>query len=215
MATLPTLGERRYHYMGGFDGRLARLRELICPLAPILRRIPRGATHLDVGCGRGILLVVAAVEKGTRSVGFDSSSHSVTAADRLCTRLTCTTRCERPTVVCAKARKAWPDGAFDVVTVVDVLHHIPVCDQPAFLAEVATHVKPGGLLIFKDMAMHPAWKRVLNTLHDLVVARQLVRYVPLQRVTAILCERGLELTETENYSALWYAHELALLRRPK
>jgi methylase of polypeptide subunit release factors len=58
-------------------------RAFICPTGPILNRIPTNSTHLDIGCGRGLLLAAAAVERRTRSIGCDTSKRATIAAANL------------------------------------------------------------------------------------------------------------------------------------
>lgn len=214
MATSPATAARYYEYLSGSDRLLARARDFICPLAPIIRRIPRNALHLDIGCGRGFLLGAAAVEKNTQSIGCELSESAVVAAKRLTTSLATKSDCHVPDVVQASTPEQWPIGPFDVVTIVDVLHHVPPPDQPALLIAAARRVRPGGLLLFKDIAFRPRWKRAMSTLHDLIVAQQLVHFLPLDQSTTVLRLQGLDLVETERYAVLWYAHELALLHRP-
>jgi 2-polyprenyl-3-methyl-5-hydroxy-6-metoxy-1,4-benzoquinol methylase len=53
---------------------------------------------------------------------------------------------------------AWPDGAFDVVFLIDVMHHVPPASQQPLLKRVISKVKPGGTLVYKDMCLRPWWK---------------------------------------------------------
>ena len=94
---------------------------------------------------------------------------------------------------------------------VDVLHHIPPPSQRDAILEAARRVRPGGRLIFKDMASRPVWRRLANTLHDLVLARQLVNYVLIGDVERWLSAVGFEVIQREDYARLVYGHELRVL----
>jgi 2-polyprenyl-3-methyl-5-hydroxy-6-metoxy-1,4-benzoquinol methylase len=207
--------EKPYGYFSGKEYWLARIRDFICPMAPIVQKIPERSTHLDIGCGRGVLLGVVTAERGTLSSGCEVSAAAVAAARCSLQRLASRLGCRAPNVVHTPSSHLWPPGPFDVVTIVDVLHHVAPTQQEVFLTAAARRVRNGGMLIFKDMALYPIWKRMMNTLHDLLFARQLVHYMSLDAVIALLRKEGLVLAETERYNALWYSHELAVLRRPR
>ncbi|HYE53144.1 MAG TPA: class I SAM-dependent methyltransferase [Azospirillaceae bacterium] len=195
------------------DRRFARARGYICPLDPVLEPVPPGATHLDIGCGRGLLIAAAMTARGTRSAGVEVSAAAIGRATALLGRVAGALGTAPPDLRVAATAAEWPAGPFQAVTLVDVLHHVPPPVQEEFLRAAAARVAPGGVLVFKDMAMRPAWKRMMNTLHDLASARELVNYVPLERVVAVLGAAGLDLAETRRYGVLWYAHELAVFRR--
>jgi SAM-dependent methyltransferase len=90
---------------------------------------------LDVGCGTGELLAAAAA-RGAAPAGADVAPGMVSRARRAA---------PGADVRLADAEDLpWPDGAFDVVAAVNVLH---LADDPAAaLAEAARVLAPGGLL---------------------------------------------------------------------
>jgi cyclopropane fatty-acyl-phospholipid synthase-like methyltransferase len=104
-------------------------------------------------------------------------------------------------------------GPWEVVTMIDVIHHVPVAHQEAFLRDAFRHVAPGGRLIYKDVCLRPLWKRAMNRLHDLVMARQWISEVPLEKVLRWSGQEGLKVVEEHHYGRLWYGHELLVLVR--
>jgi hypothetical protein len=100
------------------------------------------------------------------------------------------------------------------VLMIDVLHHIPPARQREAVVAAAERVAAGGALIYKDMASRPAWRRWANTLHDLLLARQLVSYVPIAEVEHWMRQAGFSISHAESYSRYVYGHELRVFRRP-
>jgi 2-polyprenyl-6-hydroxyphenyl methylase / 3-demethylubiquinone-9 3-methyltransferase len=98
-----------------------------------------GLRLLDVGCGGGLMSEPLARD-GLQVVGIDASAGNIGAARRHAGDLPgLDYRIGEPAVALA------PGEQFDVVLALEVVEH--VADVPAFLAEVAARVAPGGLLI--------------------------------------------------------------------
>lgn len=76
----------------------------------------------------------------------------------------------------------WPQGAVDVVTMIDVMHHLPQEIRQAFVEAAAARLAPGGRFVYKDMDKRPVWRALWNNLHDLLLAREWVRLEPSANV---------------------------------
>jgi 2-polyprenyl-3-methyl-5-hydroxy-6-metoxy-1,4-benzoquinol methylase len=111
------------------------------------------------------------------------------------------------------ANQPWPQSEFDVVALVDVLHHIPVKERESAFLSAAARVKPGGLLLYKDMAQRPWLPALMNRLHDLIVARQWITYIPVSHVEKWAARNELTLLHAEEISRLWYRHQLRVFKR--
>lgn len=107
-----------------------------------------------------------------------------------------------------------PEDKFDVISMIDVMHHIPSNAQAEFFNNIAALLPPGGKLIYKDMCKKPFWRALANRLHDLLLARQWINYCPINQVRQWAIDLGLELDKEQSYSRLWYGHELLVLSRP-
>jgi hypothetical protein len=74
-------------------------------------------------------------------------------------------------------------------------------------------VKPGGILLYKDMCRRPRWRALLNACQDLVVSRQIIHYTPIEKIEASIVESGFVELRSENINRLGYGHELRVYRR--
>ncbi len=104
----------------------------------VLRALPRSAaTALDVGCGSGDLARSLAA-RGIAVTGADADPAILSGARR-------STPPGAPvTSVLASAPEGLPDGPFDAVTCLAVLHHLPFADT---LAGLRRRLAPGGTLV--------------------------------------------------------------------
>jgi 2-polyprenyl-3-methyl-5-hydroxy-6-metoxy-1,4-benzoquinol methylase len=167
---------------------------------------------LDVGCGSGLFLCMLAESGRIRAgYGVDRSRTAIRNARRIASekgisRLLCFHTVNSLAEV--------PDTKYDVVSIIDVLHHIPKFRQFDFLIDTASKLRPGGTLIYKDIsAKHMFW-RLCNTFHDLVKAHELVNYVSEQRLLSAATEAGLEHHLSMYVRKLWYMHEIHILYKP-
>ena len=208
-------GMARTMYTGGpiLLQTLQHLRPFFCPFEKLIEYIPDGSRVLDVGCGSGLLLSLGAASgREFEGVGFDVSTMAIDLAK---------TMTQRAKVLGPRARlsferldvdAAWPDGQFDVVFLIDVLHHVPPASQHSLVKQVISKVKPGGTLVYKDMCLRPWWKAQANRLQDLIVARELISYVPIETVESWANAEGMQVVLSEDVSRFWCGHELRVMR---
>jgi len=89
---------------------------------------------------------------------------------------------------------------------------VPQAIRRGLIRQAAARLKPGGRLIYKDMTAR-SWRTVFNTMHDLAVARELVKYTPVATVEGWARDAGLRLEHTEDFDVLWYGHELRVFSK--
>jgi 2-polyprenyl-3-methyl-5-hydroxy-6-metoxy-1,4-benzoquinol methylase len=194
-----------------FASIVQRNRPFICPFGALIAEVPGGSNILDIGCGAGLYLgLLASFGRIREGIGFDASAPAIAAAQKMARKVAPLRLnfCERD------VKEPWPDGTFDVVSLIDVMHHVPQPARETVLQRAADRVRPGGLFIYKDMADRPVWRATANRLHDLVMARQWVHYAPVEAVEAFCRSTGLELIHREDINMLWYGHEMRIFRRP-
>jgi 2-polyprenyl-3-methyl-5-hydroxy-6-metoxy-1,4-benzoquinol methylase len=189
-----------------------RLRPFICPFRELIASVPDASNILDVGCGAGLFIALLATAGKINSArGVDPSHTAISVAGEMMTRLP-----KSSTISFARvaSEDTWSSSDFDVVAMIDVMHHVPKDAQAAFFAQAVDRVAPGGLLVYKDIAERPFWRATANRVHDLLLARQWIHYVPLSSVKQWASRSGLILEDFQTLNMLWYSHELLVLRKP-
>jgi 2-polyprenyl-6-hydroxyphenyl methylase / 3-demethylubiquinone-9 3-methyltransferase len=109
-----------------------------------------GKRVLDVGCGGGIL-ADAMARQGADVLGIDLSGKALKVAQLHA--LEAGTSGVEYREASAEALAAQMPGAFDVVTCMEMLEHVP--DPASVVRAVATLVKPGGWAFFSTINRNP------------------------------------------------------------
>lgn len=201
-----------YHNASPFSRLLIAARPSICPMQPLLDAVPDGSSVLDIGCGNGLLLAWLALNnKIVAGLGCDVSLHALEGARSMAQAFRAASG--QDLLKFADCREALPGGQYDLVSMVDVMHHIPPSRQREIFVEAVARIKPGGLLLYKDMAARPWWRAWANRLHDLLLARQWIHYAPLTTVKGWAEGAGLALQHEECYARFVYGHELLVFRK--
>ncbi len=131
-------------YVTGHQGEVVEAGSAPAFLADIIARLPHddlGAAILDVGCGQGQIMRLAATS-GFRNVsGIDLSPEQVDLAKRLGTE-----RVEEGDLFTYSTEHA---GQFDAVIAVDLVEHFDRSQVAAVFAALAALLRPGGRLILR------------------------------------------------------------------
>jgi len=187
-------------------------RPYICPFHLLVDYVPHDASVLDVGCGAGLfILLMARLGRIRSAVGFDADYVAIAAAQDAAAKLSN----GAPLIHFEphSAHDRWPKGRFDVVSIIDVMHHVPPEKQSSLIATAAEHLNEGGLLLYKDMASRPLWRAWANRLHDLASAQEWIHYAELDDAVNWAKDAGLYPAHREAMNMLWYRHEWCLFRR--
>ena len=194
--------------------KLQHWRPYICPFENLVGHVGDGSRVLDVACCAGLLLsLLAGLGPEFEGIGFDVSRQAIDLAKSMAKGATATSPKVRLSFERLDINAAWPLGTFDVVFLIDVLHHVPPTAKRSFLKRVISKVKPGGLLVYKDMCIDPWWKAQANRLHDLVISRELISYVPVRTVEDWANSEGMQVVLREDMGRFWYGHELRVMKR--
>lgn len=140
------------HRWWDLDGEFAPLHQInplrlgwIEGIAPL-----RGRRVVDVGCGGGIL-ADAMARRGARVLGIDLAEKSLRVAQLHA--LEAQTQDIEYRAVAAEALAAEMPAAFDVVTCLEMLEHVP--DPRSVVRACAALAKPGGWLFFSTINRNP------------------------------------------------------------
>ena len=108
-----------------------------------------GKRVLDVGCGGGILAEAMAA-KGAQVTGIDLADKPLKVA--MLHRIEIGSSVDYR-LVSAEALAEESPGAFDVVTCMEMLEHVP--DPASIVAACATLARPGGFVMFSTLSRNP------------------------------------------------------------
>ncbi|HUQ76076.1 MAG TPA: bifunctional 2-polyprenyl-6-hydroxyphenol methylase/3-demethylubiquinol 3-O-methyltransferase UbiG [Burkholderiales bacterium] len=126
-----------------------------------------GKAVLDVGCGGGILAEAMAA-RGARVTGIDLSEKSLRVAELHLLQSKADVRYEHVNVDVYADQHP---GAFDVVTCMELLEHVP--EPAAMVAACRRLVRPGGQVFFSTINRNPK-----SYLFAVIGAEYLLRLLP-------------------------------------
>ena len=211
--TVRKIVDSLYRDEKNLSGFIQRLRPRICPFDALLPLVPHGSRRvLDIGCGSGLWAGLL-IQTGQASFvhGFDASQKAIGVAQRMRERLPEESR-EQLFFEYRSVMDGLPDESFDVVTMIDVLHHIPSQAQEGAVRDALTRVNPGGLFLYKGMAQKPLFCAVMNRLHDLASVREWIHCRPIGDVERF-CSDQTSLEVFGSKRLYWYQHEWRVFRK--
>lgn len=188
-----------------------RWRSYICPFHILIDLVPRNAKVFDVGCGAGLFLAILAQRQQISSgVGIDYSEKAIKLANSMAKNLPDNHNIK---FLYLNAHDPWPDNQPTFISVIDVFHHVDPKQQKALFKRIVDKVPLGGKLLYKDIARKPLWKALANRIHDLVLVREWINYVPIESIIQWGIEGGLQVTEQSHIEMLWYSHDYLVFER--
>ena len=136
----------RLHVLGRF---------LTCPFLRVLEALPDQARVLDIGAGHRIFAHLAVAKGAARVVAVEPDRRKMLG--------------ERPAAdgvlpVCGYIEAV--DGLFDVVSMLDVLYRLPLSEWDGLLSALLGRLRPGGLLLLKEIDPTHRVKGLINRLQE-------------------------------------------------
>jgi len=167
----------------------------------MLEYVPENSKILDIGCGSGLWLqMTKEFRKIKKGLGIEVCYDKVETAKKLSKGIDQLEFCYM------EITKECPPQDFDVVSMIDVLHHVPIENQQLFIGNLKK-INPDRI-IFKDIDPNAKIKSKMNTLHDLTVAHQRPQYRKPDDVCQWLEDLGYRITHNQRHDMLWYSHYL-------
>lgn len=126
-------------------------------------------------------------------------------------------RSPRLTVELADATKLDGRGPYDAVLVCDAFHHFLSPTHEPLARAIAAALRPGGVVIVKDLDVEPRWKHEWNRWHDrLVAGPEPIHCRAPAELAGFFRDAGLviERVERTEHRLTPYAHYLIRARKP-
>ena len=196
--------------MGSFSyGVYDRLRHLIFPFGMVLQEVPEKSSVLDIGCGYGTFPIMVARERNpSRVLGVEIDRERVTAARKNSEGL------GNVSFVAQDISRFESEERFDVITCLDVLHHVPGRLQKGVIERAGNLLKPGGALVLVEIDTRPFLKYVWNYMHDVVMTRSSgMRYVSRERCLEMVRSGGLRVASVRDASRFMYSRYMITARK--
>jgi 2-polyprenyl-3-methyl-5-hydroxy-6-metoxy-1,4-benzoquinol methylase len=137
-----------------------RVRWRTCPVRNVEAAVPRSGDVLEIGCGHGLVsnyLADASVDRRVHGVDIDRRKIDAARASL---------RLDDTTVFDLVEPGELPEGPFDAVVIVDVLYLLDDAGRDELVAAACGRLRPGGVLVVKELGVIPAWKARLASLQE-------------------------------------------------
>lgn len=192
-------------------GRFKILRQRF--LDEIGQYLPIEGQILDLGCGFGLFSLFYAAQHASRRLhGIDLDRRRIQLAQTAASRLGLSN--VRYAVGDARSFMVEASGQLDAAYMLDIVHHIaPERVQP-LVQQIHRGLKPGGVLLVKDVDSRPLLKRWFTWALDKAMSPEAeVNYWPMERLGALLAGVGFRVRKHLMVDILPYPHVLYICER--
>lgn len=194
------------------------VRSLTAPFDEIDDAVPVAGRNLEIGSGHGLLSNQLAYSRAGRNMlGVDIDVDKITQARSAAIELGVDDR-----VVYEHVEPDWlpPDDDLDAVVFADVLYLLCWESAQRLLRAASRAVGVGGVVIVKEMAERPRWKRLLTEAQEWtsknvlrITQGQVIEIHPVQSICSALGLNGLEVSTVELDRGHLHPHVLIIGRR--
>jgi 2-polyprenyl-3-methyl-5-hydroxy-6-metoxy-1,4-benzoquinol methylase len=180
-------------------------------LEEIGQYLPPKGRVLDFGCGFGLFsLYYASTGRERQLTGIDLNPARIERARKSAKKLGLdNVRYEVGDVL------EWqPEASFDAIYMLDVIHHLPAERVPDFLTKLRSILAPGGILVIKEVADRPFFKRLFTLFLDrlMVGLTEPIRYWPPDELRERLRGLGFKVHRHRMNDYLPFPHILYVCR---
>jgi len=185
-------------------------RPYICPFSELLEKIPENEKVFDVGCGSGMFLfLVNKFRNPSQLYGIEIDERLIENAKDL--------------FVGEKSKSTFSvfDGEvipeqmkdYNYITLIDVLHHVPLDKQQQFLIEIYNKMSKNSTLILKDINSNNPFF-IWNKFHDFVFSGEIGNEPNPTNLVKLLENVGFEI-ESINYKMMFLYPHFTLICKKK
>jgi 2-polyprenyl-3-methyl-5-hydroxy-6-metoxy-1,4-benzoquinol methylase len=185
--------------------KLSIYRPQYAPFHEATKWIPRSARLLDIGCGTGSFLLLADRTVPLQGgVGIDQNQRSIHLAQAANTS---------PSIRFLVAEQIPEEflAHSNLISMIDVLLHIPRECKTGVLEQVAEKIKPGTRVIIKDLDPFPRWKALANRITDYLSTQSKVDYVALNELVLFFSAQGFKIIEKRRLDKHIWSHYLLVV----
>lgn len=200
------------HSQASFPDRIKiKYRPWICPFDRLITFAEDKKSVFDIGCGSGQFCALIREFTNVEKIkGIEISSRLIENARELNNH-----HPDRTMIFEVFDGKSLPEDIRDyqLIYMIDVLHHIPLKDHKVFFLELYSKMASGSEFVLKDIdGAHPFV--VFNKLHDLIFSGEIGHELSCGRTMQLLRECGFEVKEQFNQRTLVYPHAFYICRKP-
>lgn len=174
--------------------------------------LPWGGNVLEVGCGFGLFsLYFARTRPDLQIHGFDIDEGRVQKAEAVRRRLGLT----NASFEVGDAREATLPGGLDACYMLDIIHHIPHASALELIEACHRQLRPGGVLIIKDVDTRPRYKMAFTWLLDVIMTKgERPEYWNRSELIGELHRVGFDVVTYAMVDLLPYPHQLYVCTKP-
>ncbi len=123
------------------------------------KKLPRGSSVIDLGCGPGFPITVVLVEEGLQVFGVDAAPSFVAAFQR---------NLPGTPIVCESVQESrFFDRTFDAVMSIGLIFLLKAEEQHRLIRRCADILVPGGRLLFTSTAKPAVWNDAMTGLESI------------------------------------------------
>jgi len=174
-----------------------------CPFNDIMNLIPDNSSVFDIGCGNGqFLFLLEHFCNISKIMGIEVSENLVD----VCNHQILNQKITKMKVVKYDGKNLPNDfSEYNVITLIDVFHHVPKNMQFQLLKNIFGAMKKKDIFIMKDIDADSCLV-YFNKLNDILLSKQFGNEMSGKKLTSFLLELGFEITFFRKIRTLVYPH---------
>lgn len=192
-------------------------RTLLVPFHKLIDRLPEQGVLLDLGCGHGLFLALAGMDKpGLQLIGLDLSTEKIAAARKAFGVLN-----SRASQLAVADIANFPAQSVDIISIIDVLYLVPLDQWDHIVTKCYECLRPGGKLLLKEMDRSVTWKFALLYCEEMLAVRILGLTLGQQftfpcpgEIRCLLERAGFEVQEVPLHRNYLVPHQLWVANKP-